>query len=85
MSPDEDIKSLLKRIDENQRTALEVQREHLDLAKAQLDRSNQSIREGIELQRSAVARQSRLMKILLPIVGILLVLIVYLLIRWDIL
>ena len=85
MSSDEEIKSLLQKIEENQRTALEVQREHLGLAKAQLERSNQSIQESIALQRSAVARQSQLTKILLPIVGLLLVLIVYLLVRWDIL
>lgn len=85
MSSDEEIRTVLKKIEENQRAALELQREHLELAKAQLERSNQSIQESIALQRSAVARQSQLTRIFLPIVGILLALIVYLLLRWNIL
>jgi hypothetical protein len=85
MNTNEEVTSLLKRIEENQRTALEVQQEHLDLARAQLERSNRTIQESIELQRSAVARQSQLTKILLPIVAVLLLLLVYLLFRWDIL
>lgn len=83
MNQDDDVRSLLHRIDENQRAALEIQREHLALAKAQLERSNQSIEESLALQRSAVSRQSRLTRLLLPVVGVLLALLVYVLIRWD--
>jgi hypothetical protein len=85
MNQQEEVVSLLKRIEDNQRTALAVQQEHLDLARAQLERSNQTIQESIELQRKAVARQAQLARILLPIVALLLALIVYLLFRWRIL
>lgn len=85
MSQDDEISSLLKQIEANQRAALETQQQHLELAKAQLDRSNQTVQESIELQRTAVTRQAQLSKILLPIVGVMLLLLVYLLFRWDIL
>lgn len=85
MSSDEEISTLLKKIEANQQAAVALQREQLELAKAQFKRSSQSIEESIALQRSAVARQAQLTKVLLPIVGILLVLILYLLFRWDIL
>jgi hypothetical protein len=85
MNQQDEVVSLLQRIEANQRTALTVQQEHLDLARAQLERSSQTIAESIELQRKAVARQAQLAKILLPIVALLLLLIVYLLFRWRIL
>jgi hypothetical protein len=84
MTRNEDIDSMLKQIVENQRMALELQREHLDLARAQLERSNQSINESLELQRAAVARQSMLTRLLLPLVGVLLALLMYLLVRWNV-
>lgn len=85
MSHDEEIRTLLKQIAENQRTALEVQREHVDLAKAQLERSNRQINESLELQRTAVAKQTLLTRIVLPLIGVLSVLLAYLIVRWDIL
>jgi hypothetical protein len=85
MNDNEQIVSLLARIEENQRKALEAQEKHLALAQAQLDRSNQTIRESIELQRTAVARQKQALWFVLPIVGVLLLLLVYLLSKYRIL
>ena len=85
MTQDDDIKSMLQRIEQNQQTALQMQREHLELTREQLERSNRSVAESLELQRSAVARQSQISKFILPVIGILLLLIGYLLFRWDIL
>ena len=85
MSSEDEIRSLLERIEANQSTALNLQREQLEIAQAQLERSNQSIQESLELQRTAVSRQLLLTKFLLPIVAVLLALIVYLMFRWDIL
>ncbi len=82
MNENEQVISLLARIEENQRNALEIQEKHLALAQAQLDRSNQTIRESIELQRTALARQKQALAIILPLVGILFVLLVYLLFRY---
>jgi VIT1/CCC1 family predicted Fe2+/Mn2+ transporter len=85
MDQNQEVAALLKQIEANQREAIDLQKQHLELAKAQLERSNQSITESLSLQRTAVARQSQLTKILLPIVGVLLILLVYLMVRWNIL
>ena len=57
MSDNDQIISLLTRMEENQRKTLETQERHLALAQAQLERSNRTIQESIELQRTSVARR----------------------------
>jgi len=84
MNENDQIIALLTRIEENQRKALETQEKHLALAQAQLDRSNRTIQESIELQRSSAARQTAI-RIILPLVGVLLVLLGYLLFKYRIL
>jgi beta-lactamase regulating signal transducer with metallopeptidase domain len=85
MNENEQVISLLTRMEENQRKALEAQEKHLAVAQAQLNRSNQTIQESIELQRTAVARQKQALWVVLPLVGVLLLLLVYLLIRYRVL
>ena len=85
MSSDDRIFESLGRIEENQRKALEAQQQHLQIAQAQLDRSNKTIQESIELQRTAVARQVQITRIVLPLIGVLLVLLVYLLVKYRVL
>ena len=85
MNENEQVISLLTRMEENQRKALEAQEKHLAVAQAQLDRSNKTIQESIELQRIAVARQKQALWVVLPLVGVLLLLLVYLLIRHRVL
>jgi formate dehydrogenase maturation protein FdhE len=85
MSNDDRILELLGRIEENQRKALEAQQQHLHIAQAQLDRSNKTIQESIELQRTAVARQGQVTKIVLPLIAVLLALLGYLLIKYRVL
>jgi VIT1/CCC1 family predicted Fe2+/Mn2+ transporter len=84
MADSDRIIELLTRIEENQRKALETQRQHVQIAQAQLDRSNNTIQESIELQRTAVARQAQIAKFVLPLIGALLVLLAYLLIKYRI-
>jgi len=81
----EEIIELLRQIEQNQRKALEAQEEHLALAKAQLERSNQTIQESIDLQRLAVARQAQARNVGLPVILVLLFLLVYLMVKWGIL
>ena len=81
MSSDDRTLELLGRIEENQRKALDAQQQHLQVAQAQLDRSNKTIQESIDLQRTAVARQVQITRIVLPLIGVLLVLLVYLLVK----
>ncbi len=85
MTEDDRIVALLSRIEENQRRALEAQEKHLRIAQAQLDRSNTTIQESMQLQRSAVARQVQTLRIIIPIIGVLVVLLGYLLLRYRIL
>jgi len=85
MSDSDRIVEILTRMEENQRRALEAQQEHLRIAHAQLERSNTTIQESIELQRVAVARQARVTRLVLPLIGVLVVLLVYLVIKWRIL
>ena len=85
MNENEQVISLLTRMEENQRKALEAQEKHLAVAQAQLDRSNKTIQESIELQRIAVARQKQALWVVLPLVGVLLLLLVYLLMRYRVL
>ena len=76
---------LLRRIEANQREAIAAQQEHLALARAQFERSERTINESVELQRVAVARQSQIRNLTLPVVGLLVVLLVWLLFRWRVL
>ena len=85
MSDNDLLISLLTRIEENQRRALEAQEKHLAVAQAQLDRSNRTIQESIELQRSSVARQTQIIRFVLPIIGVLLALLGYLLFKYPVL
>ena len=85
MNENEQIISLLTHIEENQRKSLETQEKHLALAQAQLDRSNQTIQQSIELQRTAVARQKQALGVVLPLVGVLFLLLVYLLFKHRVL
>jgi hypothetical protein len=84
MSDDDRIIELLTRVEENQRKALEAQQQHLQIAQAHLDRSNKTIQDSIELQRTAVARQAQIIKYVTPLIGVLLALLVYLLLKYRI-
>ena len=82
MNEDDRIIELLAHIEENQRKALEMQQQHLQVAQAQLERSNKTIQESIELQRVAVSRQAKVTRIVIPLIVLLLVLLGYLLVKW---
>ena len=82
MESNDQIVELLKRIEQNQEMALQAQEKHLALAQAQLERSNHTIKESIDLQRVAVARQAQVRNIALPLILVLLLLLGYLLVKW---
>jgi hypothetical protein len=84
MSDNDRILEVLTRIEDNQRKALEAQQQHLQIAQAQLDRSNKTIQESVELQRASVARQVQIIRFVIPLTGILLLLLVYLLVKWRV-
>jgi formate dehydrogenase maturation protein FdhE len=78
---DDEIIGLLKQIEHNQSRALEAQEKHLSLAQAQLDRSNQQIKESLDLQRVSVGRQTQIRNVAMPLIAVLIVLLVYLLFK----
>jgi len=84
MEQHDQIIELLKRIEQNQERALLAQEKHLALAQAQLERSNKSIGESIELQRVSVKRQAEVRNIALPLILVLLLLLGYLLVKWRV-
>lgn len=73
--------ALLRRIHDNQVKALELQAEQLALAKAQMQRAEARVEESIALQKIAVARQSKALRILLPLIFAALAAAVFLLFR----
>lgn len=80
-----EVIELLRRLEANQQRALEAQQEQLALVKQQMERSERTIAESVDLQKLAVARQVQLRNIALPLIGVLMVLLVWLLVRWRIL
>jgi hypothetical protein len=84
MSDNDRIVELLASIEENQRKALDTQQQHLQIAQAQLERSNKTVQESIELQRVAVSRQAQITRFVVPIICLLVLLLGYLLIKWRV-
>jgi t-SNARE complex subunit (syntaxin) len=84
MSHDHDLLELLQRIEANQRKAFEAQTEHLKLARAQFAKSEAMLEESLKVQRTAVARQQRLSLLVLPVILFLIVLVVWIAVKWRI-
>jgi hypothetical protein len=83
--PSNEVLDVLRRIEANQREALAAQREHVALVRAQVERSEQRIKESVELQKLSIARQVQMRNIALPLIGVLMVLLVWLLVKWRVL
>lgn len=73
--------SLLKKIEQNQLKALELQAEHLATVKAQMQRAEVKMQESIALQKTAIARQAKALAVVLPIALVALLYAGYLLFR----
>jgi len=84
MTHDQEVLALLQRIEANQRQALEAQNEHLRLAQAQFAKSEAMIGESLKVQRIAVQRQQRVSLLILPVILFLIVLVVWIAIKWRV-
>ncbi len=82
MTDDEDLRSLLREIRDNQNESLKLQRAHLDHAKQQLERSRTQVAESIGLQREAIAKTRTIMAIAIPGIVLCIALILYLVARY---
>ncbi len=84
MTHDQELLDLLRRIEANQRQALEAQAEHLKLAREQFARSESRVEESLRVQRLAVQRQLRLALAVLPVILFLIVLVVWIAMKWRV-
>jgi hypothetical protein len=78
MKTDQDLKQLLIEIRDNQQRALQQQQEHLEIARKQLERSNNQVSESINLQKQAMARFKLISMIAIPGILLCIGLIIYL-------
>jgi hypothetical protein len=85
MDEHDQIIALLKRIEENQIKGLQAQEQQIAFSKTQLELSGKTIGESISLQRISVARQVQIRNIAFPLILVLVVLLVYLLVKWRML
>ena len=82
MSCDDEIKTLLVEIRDNQRRSLERQEEHLAIAREQVERANRQVTESIELQKVAIARAKQIARVALPGIALCIALVVYLIVKY---
>lgn len=80
MQGNEKAADILRRMEENQLKALEMQAEQLSLLKIQMARTEEKVQESIALQKVAVSRQARALTYVLPIILAMLVYVGYLLV-----
>ncbi len=66
MKRKDDWLELLTEIRDNQRTSLQRQEEHLAIVREQMDKSRQQVDQSIALQRQAIDRFKRILRLALP-------------------
>ena len=79
---DERVLALLGEIRDQQREALAQQRAHLEIAQAQLKRTDTQIEESLKLQREAVGRARTATRVAIPGILLCVAAIVYLVLRY---
>lgn len=81
MTEYEEALTLLRQIERNQQRALGMQAEQLALVRDQMERTEARVQESIALQKVAVAKQSKALNVLMPIIVVALVYVGYLMFR----
>jgi hypothetical protein len=79
---DSETKQILIDIRDNQRESLRRQEEHLAIAREQIERAKKQMTESIQLQREAVGKARTIGRIVLPLLAFLVVLLIYLIVRY---
>lgn len=82
MGCDDEIKTLLVEIRNNQCRSLEHQEEHLAIAREQVERANRQVTESIELQKVAIARAKQIARVALPGIALCIALVIYLIVKY---
>lgn len=81
MSEHDEALALLRQIERNQQRALEMQAEQVALVRDQMERTEARVQESIALQKVAVAKQSKALNVLMPIIVVALAYVGYLMLR----
>lgn len=77
----EEALNLLRQIERNQQRGLELQAEQVAMVRDQMARTEARVQESIALQKVAVAKQSKALNVLMPIIVVALVYVGYLMFR----
>ena len=81
MSEQQEALALLRQIERNQQRGLELQAEQLALVRDQMTRAEARVEESLALQKVAVAKQSKALNALLPIILVAIAYLGYLMFR----
>jgi hypothetical protein len=81
MAEYEEALNLLRQIERNQQRGLELQAEQVAMVRDQMARTEARVQESIALQKVAVAKQSKALNVLMPIIVVALVYVGYLMFR----
>lgn len=81
MSDYDEALSILKRMEQNQTRSIEMQAEQLALVKDQMARTEATVQQSIALQKQAVAKQTKALNLVLPILLGALLYVAYLIFR----
>jgi hypothetical protein len=79
---DDELRSVLIEIRDNQREALRRQAEHLEIAREQVGRAKTQVDESLALQREAIARARTIARFAVPGVIACIAMIGYLIVRY---
>lgn len=82
MSDKDQITALLTEIRDNQRLSLQLQEKHLQIAREQIERAGNQVKESIALQRLAIEKVKHVSRIAVPGIAFCIILIIYLLVRY---
>lgn len=82
MSDLDEVKAILTEIRDDQKRSLGEQEKQVALAREQLDRARNQVEESLTLQREAVAKQKLIMRVALPAIGLCILAIIYLIVRF---
>jgi hypothetical protein len=77
----EEALNLLRQIERNQQRGLEMQAEQVEMVREQMTRTEARVQESIALQKLAVAKQSKALNVLMPIIVVALAYVGYLMLR----
>lgn len=82
MNPEDRVIQLLEELRDQQREALEAQKNHVALTREQVERARVQVAESLALQKLAMARQKSVTRVAFTGIAICLALIAVLLLRY---